>query len=221
MLHWKLVRQRALAEQSHRTGGGNEVRTLAKQIHAAALDERPRRYAPSGTAKQSHRRSKSPSTLLPFTRAILAKRNTPFFKSEIRALQRGLRAGSFAADWHCQHIVMAELVLIGAKIKGPRAFCSLARHPKSGLPDFGIKHVEIGYSRFRLRGGGRRLSTRSDSRRGPLTRNERERRAHSDLSPQAGRGEAARQQLNLAPMGTSPAITRMNTLFRRMNTLFG
>src|ERR1700674_5418361 len=28
--------------------------------------------------------------------------------------------------------------------------CSLAPHPKSGLPDFGTKHVEIGYSRFRL-----------------------------------------------------------------------
>jgi hypothetical protein len=132
MLHWRLVRQRALAKQSHRTGGGNEVRTLAKQIHAAALDERPPRYAPSGTAKQSHRRPKSPSTLPPFTRAILAKRNTPFYASEIRALQRGFRAGSFAADWHCQHIVMAELVLIGAKIKGPRAFCSLVPLLPSG-----------------------------------------------------------------------------------------
>ncbi len=152
MLHWKLVRQRALAKQSHRAGGGNEVRILTKQIHAAALDERPRRYAPSGTAKQSHRRPKSPSTLPPFTRAILAKRNTPFYAREIRALQRGFRAGSFAADWHRQHIVMAGLVLIAAKIKGPRAFCSLAPHPKSGLPDFGTKHVEIGYSRFRLRG---------------------------------------------------------------------
>src|SRR5215472_9684772 len=37
-------------------------------------------------------------------------------------------------------------------------------------------------------------------RRGPLTRNEREGRAHSDLSPQAGRGKAARLSLNLAPM---------------------
>jgi hypothetical protein len=25
-----------------------------------------------------------------------------------------------------------------------------ARHPKSGLPDFGTKTAEIGYSRFRL-----------------------------------------------------------------------
>src|SRR6202049_4826793 len=30
------------------------------------------------------------------------------------------------------------------------ALFSLAPHPKSGLPDFGTKHVEIGYSRFRL-----------------------------------------------------------------------
>ena len=83
MLHWKLVRQRALVKQSHRTGGGNEERILAKQTHAAAPDERPRRYAPSGTAEQSR----------------------------------------------C-HVVMAGLVPIDAKIRGPRAFCSLAPHPK-------------------------------------------------------------------------------------------
>jgi hypothetical protein len=29
----------------------------------------------------------------------------------------------------------------------------------------------------------------------------------ADLSPQAGRGEAARRQLNLALMGTGPAMT--------------
>src|SRR5260221_14601132 len=42
-----------------------------------------------------------------------------------------------------------------------------------------------------------------------------------DLSPQAGRGEAARQQLNLTLMGTCPAVTRMNSLLPRMNSLFG
>jgi len=175
MLHWKLVRQRALAKQSRRIGGGNEVRTLAKQTHAAALDERPRRYAPSGTAKQSHRRPKSPSTLLPFTCAILAKRNTPFYASEIRALQRGFRAGSFAADWHCQHIVMAGLVLIGAKIKGPRAFCSLAPLLPSGRlrsspSKTGVNALSSATGYGEGRREGRRLSTRSDSRRGPLTR---------------------------------------------------
>ena len=72
--------------------------------------------------------------------------------------------------------VMAGLAPIGANIGCPRAFCSLAPHPKSGLPDLGTKHVEIGYSRFRLRGEGRGLSTRSDSRRGPLTRRARARR---------------------------------------------
>src|SRR5258706_332070 len=39
----------------------------------------------------------------------------------------------------------------------------------------------------------------SDSRRRPLTRNLREERANSDLSPQAGRGEAARLSLDSAP----------------------
>ena len=47
----------------------------------------------------------------------------------------------------------------------------------------------------------------SDSCRGPLTRNLREERANSGLSPQAGRGEAARLSLNFAPMGPSPAST--------------
>jgi hypothetical protein len=50
------------------------------------------------------------------------------------------------------------------------------------------------------------LPRSSDSWRGPLTRNLRQARANSDLSPQAGRGKAARLSLNLAPMGLVPAI---------------
>src|SRR5215470_17565330 len=58
----------------------------------------------------------------------------------------------------------------------------------------------------RLGGGGRgegavplTPTDDSDSWRGPLTRNEREGCAHSDLSPQAGRGEAA-VRCNLPPL---------------------
>src|ERR1700719_4389834 len=93
---------------------------------------------------------------------------------------------------------MAGLVPICANIiRYPRAFCSLAPL----LPSGRLRPSATGYGEGR--GEGRRLSTRSDSRRGPLTRNLREERANSDLSPQAGRGEAARQQLNLALMGAA------------------
>src|SRR5216684_8851639 len=42
----------------------------------------------------------------------------------------------------------------------------------------------------RTRGGESAFPRSSDSRRSPLTRNLREERANSDLSPQAGRGKA-------------------------------
>jgi hypothetical protein len=96
---------------------------------------------------------------------------------------------------------MAGTSPIGANMRCPRAFCSLAPL----LPSGRLRPSATGYGEGR--GEGRRLSTRSDSRRGPLTRNLREERANSDLSPQAGRGEAARQQLNLALMATSPAMS--------------
>jgi hypothetical protein len=74
-----------------------------------------------------------------------------------------------------------------ANIRCPRAFCSLAPQPKSGLPDFGTKHVEIGYSRFGLRGEGGGKG--------------------GGAPPQAGRGEAAQfSPLILARRGTGPAM---------------
>src|SRR6266446_3436450 len=65
-----------------------------------------------------------------------------------------------------------------------------------------------GYGEGRDEGAFPQAQTRSsDSWRRPLTRNLREERANSDLSPQAGRGKTARLSLNLALMETSPAMT--------------
>jgi hypothetical protein len=44
----------------------------------------------------------------------------------------------------------------------------------------------------------------SDSWRGPLTRNLREERTNSDLSPQAGRGKAAGPRINYRQCGGPP-----------------
>jgi NADH-ubiquinone oxidoreductase-F iron-sulfur binding region len=66
--------------------------------------------------------------------------------------------------------------------------------PSPRLSSGRLRPSSTGYGEGRGEGAFPQAQTgpqSSDSRRGPLTRNEREERAHSDLSPQAGRGEVA------------------------------
>src|SRR3984893_14173951 len=72
---------------------------------------------------------------------------------------------------------MAGTSPTGANIRCPRAFFSLAPL----LPSGRLRPSATGYGEGR--GDGRGASEVSDSRIGPLTRNLREGRANSDLSP--------------------------------------
>src|SRR5215470_15790060 len=61
-----------------------------------------------------------------------------------------------------------------------------ASSPSPRLPSGRSRPSSTGYGEGRGEGASPRTQT---DQRGPLTRNEREERAHSDLSPQAGRDE--------------------------------
>ncbi len=84
-----------------RTNGGRcETKSTgyARFLNLAIGDALRGRTA-ADLAKQSRRGTKSPASLRPPTPAILAKRNTPFYASEISTLQSGFRAAGFTMNF--------------------------------------------------------------------------------------------------------------------------